>query len=36
PKELVLVPKARHLCCSFTDPEMYERKLKEFFEKYDR
>ena len=36
PKELVLVPKARHLCCSFTDPEMYESKLRDFFDRLDQ
>lgn len=36
PKEMVLVPGARHLCSSYEAPELYQSKLKEFFEKYDR
>ena len=35
-KELVLVPGARHLCCYYTNPELYKEKLNEFFERYDR
>ncbi len=35
-KELVMVPDARHLCCSFEDPILYQRKISEFFGKYDR
>ena len=35
PKELVLIPGARHLCSSFAEPEIYKKKLLEFFEKYD-
>ena len=35
PKELVLVPEARHLCSSYEAPELYKKKLDSFFEKYD-
>lgn len=34
PKELVLVPGARHLCSSYEDPALYRKKLLEFFNKY--
>ena len=36
PKELVLVPGARHLCSSFVAPELYKKKLIEFFEDNDK
>ncbi len=35
PKELVLVPETRHLCCSYAAPELYKEKLDQFFEMYD-
>jgi len=35
PKELVLVPGARHLCSAYADPPLYRGKLLDFFEKYD-
>lgn len=35
PKELVIIPEARHLCSSYAAPELYRRKLLEFFGKYD-
>lgn len=35
PKELVVVPEARHLCSAYEKPEMYRRKLLEFFEEND-
>ena len=35
PKELVIVPEARHLCSSYAEPELYRRRLMEFFAKYD-
>ena len=35
PKELVIIPEARHLCSSYVAPELYKNKLMEFFEKYD-
>jgi len=36
PKELVMIPGARHLCSAYADPELYRKKLLEFFEKYDK
>jgi alpha-beta hydrolase superfamily lysophospholipase len=35
PKELVIVPDARHLCSAYVDPELYRRKIMNFFAKYD-
>ncbi len=35
-KELVLIPGARHLCCSFVKPQLYQEKISEFFSRYDR
>ena len=35
PKELVMIPKARHLCSSYVNPKLYRCKLLEFFAKYD-
>lgn len=35
PKELVIVQGARHLCSAYADPELYQRTVMEFFEKYD-
>lgn len=35
PKELVMIPEARHLCCAYTEPELYREKILEFFAKYD-
>lgn len=35
PKELVIVPGARHLCSAYADPELYRKKLLGFFTKYD-
>jgi hypothetical protein len=35
PKELVIVPGARHLCSAYVDPQLYRRKLLDFFEMYD-
>lgn len=35
PKELVLIPGARHLCCSYEAPEVYKKRLMNFFDKYD-
>lgn len=34
-KEMVFIPKARHLCCAFVAPKLYKEKLREFFRKYD-
>ena len=33
PKELVMVPGARHLCASYAAPERYKKKLSQFFRK---
>ena len=35
PKELVVVPGARHLCCAYADPRLYQNTMMHFFEKYD-
>lgn len=35
PKELVIVPKARHLCSVYVAPDLYQKKVLKFFEKYD-
>lgn len=35
PKELVLIPEARHLCSAYVAPQLYREKLLEFFAKYD-
>lgn len=35
PKELVIIPQARHLCSAYADPQLYRKKLSEFFLKYD-
>ena len=35
PKELVVIPGARHLCSSYVEPELYKKKLTQFFRKYD-
>lgn len=35
PKELVIIPEARHRCSSYVEPELYRRRLLEFFAKYD-
>lgn len=35
PKEIVIIPEARHLCSSYVKPELYRRRLLEFFAKYD-
>lgn len=31
PKEIVLIPEARHLCSAYEAPELYRRKIMEFF-----
>ncbi len=36
PKELVMVPGARHICSSFVDEGMYQKKMLRFFAKYDK
>lgn len=35
PKELVVIPEARHLCSAYVEPELYRKKVLEFFAKYD-
>lgn len=35
PKELVIVPEARHICSAYEAPELYQEKLLSFFKKYD-
>lgn len=35
PKELVMIPEARHLCSAYEEPELYREKLLDFFEKYN-
>ncbi len=35
PKELVMIPEARHLCSAYVNPELYRGKLLDFFAKYD-
>lgn len=36
PKELVIIPEARHLCSPYVNPKLYRGKLLEFFAKYDK
>lgn len=35
PKELVVIPEARHLCSAYVEPELYRRKILDFFAMYD-
>ena len=35
PKELVVIPEARHLCSAYAEPELYRKKLMDFFARYD-
>ena len=35
PKELVVIPEARHLCSAYEDTELYRKKMLEFFARYD-
>ncbi|MBR1742985.1 MAG: alpha/beta hydrolase [Lachnospiraceae bacterium] len=35
PKELIIVPEARHLCSPYVAKDLYREKLLEFFRKYD-
>lgn len=35
PKELIVVPGARHLCCAYAAPELYRKELMTFFHKND-
>lgn len=36
PKELVIIPEARHLCSAYVEPELYRKKLLDFFSQYDK
>lgn len=36
PKEFVIVPEARHLCCAYEEPQLYRDKILQFFTKYDK
>lgn len=36
PKELVMIPEARHLCSPYENPDLYRKKILEFFSKYDK
>ena len=35
PKELVIIPGARHLCSAYVNPALYKEKILCFFAKYD-
>lgn len=35
PKELVVIPGARHLCSAYVEPELYRQKILSLFRKYD-
>lgn len=35
PKELVMIPGARHLCSAYVEPELYREKMLNFFARYD-
>jgi len=35
PKEIVIIPEARHLCSAYVAPELYRSKLLAFFKQYD-
>ena len=35
PKELVVIPGAKHLCSAYVEPELYRQKILSFFAKYD-
>lgn len=35
PKEIVIIPEARHLCSAYVKPELYRRKLIDFFRKIE-
>lgn len=35
PKELVVIPGAKHLCSAYVEPELYRQKVLRFFTKYD-
>lgn len=35
PKELVVIPEAKHLCSAYVKPELYQQKILDFFAVYD-
>ena len=35
PKELVIIPEAKHLCSAYVEPELYRKEVLDFFAKYD-
>lgn len=35
PKELVVIPGARHLCSAYVEPDIYRKKIMDFFTMYD-
>lgn len=35
PKEIVIIPEARHLCSAYENSELYREKILLFFAKYD-
>lgn len=35
PKELVIIPEARHLCSAYAEPELYRKKILDFFANFD-
>ena len=35
PKEMVIIPHARHLCSNYVKPELYRKKILRFFQKHD-
>lgn len=35
PKELIIIPEARHLCSAYVQPELYRQKILDFFAQYD-
>lgn len=36
PKELVIIPEARHLCSAYEAPKLYRKKILRFFAQYDK
>lgn len=36
PKELVVIPGARHMCSPYQNPKLYRKKVMQFFDKYDK
>lgn len=35
PRELVVIPEARHLCSAYVEPKLYRQKILDFFTRYD-